>query len=57
MLKMVTDDDTPVQNDGGWRILYAMRPDETPNVRSIRLQSISFAENAATPPGIFKLSL
>jgi len=58
MLKMVTDDDTPMQIHGARRILYAMTRDETPGVLpSIKRWSRSFAENITTTPGISKRSL
>jgi len=58
MLKMVTDDDTPMQCDGARRILYAMTPDETPDVLlPIKEQAISFEENITTQLRIIKQSL
>jgi hypothetical protein len=58
MLKMVTDDDTPMQIHGARRILYAMAPDETPAVLpSIKRNRISFEENITTTPKIFKPGL
>jgi hypothetical protein len=58
MLKMVTDDDTPREFHGARRILYAMAPYETPEVRqSIKRKRISFGENGTTDPKICKRSL
>jgi hypothetical protein len=58
MLKMVTDDEAPVQIHGASRILYAITADETPDVPlSIKLRQISFAENVTTAPGKFKRSV
>lgn len=58
MLKMVTDDDTPMQIHGARRILYAIAPDETPvTLPPIKPESISFAENAAALLQIIKREL
>jgi len=58
MLKMVTDDDTPMQFHGARRILYAMAPDETPGVLpSIKRKKISFEENVTTAAQICKPTL
>jgi hypothetical protein len=55
---MVTDDDTPRQNRGARRILYAIAPDETPvTLPPIKPESISFAENAAALLQIIKREL
>jgi hypothetical protein len=55
MLKRVTDDDTPMQEHGDRRILYAMATDETPGVLlSIKPGSISFRENTTRSLRIFK---
>ncbi|WP_167362036.1 hypothetical protein [Pseudomonas abietaniphila] len=51
----MTDDDTPMQEHGDRRILYAMATDETPGVLlSIKPGSISFRENTTTFLRIFK---
>jgi hypothetical protein len=55
MLKRVTDDDSPMQEHGARRILYAMAADETPGVLpSIKPGSISFKENATRSLRIFR---